>query len=534
MSLSISSEIDEKPESKEEYVRKMEKEEILVKENVLRICEKLSHLTGKEEITPEINNDMSYLSKYFLTAIETDQFYKIQFPYLFNICATFFGEIENDTFKFRKEIKEIGEQTKASTIELFTKLSENKCTQAPLLFNVMYLPYANYEDCIEIITSLTNCKFLNQIKDLYQPCVLDIDYDYQIKVKDDTIQKLQTKIKDIDEGKTGPVVKPTNYEPNIIKAAERGDLQSIRYSIEKEHNSANIFIDNNRSPLYIAAKCGHLQIVKYLISKGAKYDVRTSQNAIPLHVAAQEGHLPVVEFLVNVGSDIESTMDGMFTPLYIASLKGHEKVVDYLLKKGANTEAKNSSGVTPLSIASQSGFLDIVKLLVQKGANINSKDNNGNTPLYFAASKGHIDIVDFLISKKANVNNTSTENATPLYIASQNGYFDIVQTLIDNGANPEISLRSGASPLYIAAQQGNLDIVQYLVNHGANIESRYKTGATPLIISVQNGHYLIVQFLLNHGADVTAKNDNGSTSLAIAKQKKYKDIVALLSGFTKT
>jgi ankyrin repeat protein len=75
-------------------------------------------------------------------------------------------------------------------------------------------------------------------------------------------------------------------------------------------------------------------------------------NNTPLHLASQHGHIDIVEYLVNKGANVDSkdrsivmflSSDILFhgiTPLHYASEHGHIDIVEYLVNKGANVEAK--------------------------------------------------------------------------------------------------------------------------------------------------------------------------------------------------
>jgi len=54
----------------------------------------------------------------------------------------------------------------------------------------------------------------------------------------------------------------------------------------------------------MAAKNGHLEVVKFLVGQGkAEVDKATSLDEVPLDVAAEKGHLEVVEFLASQAFD---------------------------------------------------------------------------------------------------------------------------------------------------------------------------------------------------------------------------------------
>ena len=67
--------------------------------------------------------------------------------------------------------------------------------------------------------------------------------------------------------------------------------------------------------------------------------------------------LQIVQYLIEKGADIEAQNQYQYTPLHIACLKGHLEIVQYLIEKRANIEAKNKNQKTPLHFACKEGHL---------------------------------------------------------------------------------------------------------------------------------------------------------------------------------
>lgn len=76
-------------------------------------------------------------------------------------------------------------------------------------------------------------------------------------------------------------------------------------------------------PLWCAAAAGHLDIVKLLITHGAKVNTTTRTNSTPLRAACFDGHLEIVKYLVQHGADVEVRYN-FFSEL----LNCHELILD--------------------------------------------------------------------------------------------------------------------------------------------------------------------------------------------------------------
>ncbi len=112
---------------------------------------------------------------------------------------------------------------------------------------------------------------------------------------------------------------------------------------------------NKTSILYEACKAGDIEQVRSLCVNGA--DIEASCYYIqwtPLQIASKYGHIDIVKLLINLGADIEAKTLGIFTSLYSASLCGHIDVVKLLINLGADFEAKDCGGRTAKDVARNS------------------------------------------------------------------------------------------------------------------------------------------------------------------------------------
>ena len=98
-----------------------------------------------------------------------------------------------------------------------------------------------------------------------------------------------------------------------------------------------------RTSLSTAASCGHLDVVKYILSKGANINMVDNSKYTPLHAASKEGHLHVVEYLVNAGADINAASHNSYTPLSTALIKGRQRIVEFLMTIGKPSLATETS-----------------------------------------------------------------------------------------------------------------------------------------------------------------------------------------------
>lgn len=63
---------------------------------------------------------------------------------------------------------------------------------------------------------------------------------------------------------------------------------------------------NFRTPLHIAAESGSIELVEFLISKGAKIDIKDVSGVPPVFLACSKGNIHLAEKLIMYGANINA------------------------------------------------------------------------------------------------------------------------------------------------------------------------------------------------------------------------------------
>lgn len=356
-------------------------------------------------------------------------------------------------------------------------------------------------------------------------------------------------------------------------------LNDIFQFLSDKETIINTKDNSDWTPLHYAVYYNALDVVKFLVGKGADISARDKDGKIPLDLATQENDTGIAEFLkqtqldldkqlltavqdrnlskaevlVSRGANINTKNDDGYTSLHFAVLKNFQSGIDYLIKKGANIDAKDNIGRAPLHWAARDGYLDIVQTITEGGANLDVKDKDNKTPSDLASWKGYENIVQYLkqvqldkrllaaikgndcrevqnlVSQGANLEAKDRNGRTSLYWASCNGYLGVVQCLIDVRANLEVRDNNGDTPLHCAAWSGQLDIVKSLIDsRRADVNIKNDDGWTPLHWASKAGYLDVVQYLVNNRANVDARDKEGTTPLGIARAVERSNIVEYL------
>ncbi|KAG0200851.1 hypothetical protein BGX28_006188 [Mortierella sp. GBA30] len=93
-----------------------------------------------------------------------------------------------------------------------------------------------------------------------------------------------------------------------------------------------------------------------LIKSGSPVSQHDMHGCTPLHLAARRGHLEMVMVLVQLGGDVNSKGERQWTPLHESISQNHSNISSLLIACGADLKATNDAGETPEDVGRRRGL----------------------------------------------------------------------------------------------------------------------------------------------------------------------------------
>lgn len=342
-----------------------------------------------------------------------------------------------------------------------------------------------------------------------------------------------------------------------------------------------------RTPLWIAAACGHLDTVNLLLENGQDPSGRDYPLVPVRHcskwwypawardecfskaveVAAEGGHIDVVGRLIKAWVNFGGYTSIHRGALEAAFFKGYEEIVELLLATDAPI---NPSTV---QAAVYGGYENILNKLLdalqdeEAPGGLTAVSCGGSIALeekilprqhilplalYAAALAGRLEIAQALLKQGANANaKTKGFHCTALAAASANGHLDMVQFLIQHGARvnevlppdelagkrrrnrfmlPDDSEKSGrhGSAIQAAAFAGYLEAVRFLLDAGADVNAPGGYFGPAIQAATTTGELEIVWFMIENGAYLNTVAGCYGTCLQSAAFHGHVEILKLL------
>lgn len=282
--------------------------------------------------------------------------------------------------------------------------------------------------------------------------------------------------------------------------------------------------------LHFASKAGWRNAVKLLVECKADINARSSSGATPVMLAVKHSNFNIFDYLFKQGADLVGC-EGKKTILHYACIAGWSTVVQSLVDRGADIDAQTREGDTPLLIAAISGKKQIFDILMKAGASINICNLNSNRLLNYVCMNGWIDIVQHLLDAGLDINTTNLDGSTHLRVAAEFNNIGLFNFLLEAGADVEVKDSRGWTALHEVCARGSLSMVSALLSKGADVHAQSHEGITPLHIAAYHGKLDIVIRLLDAGTDVNSKAKDSTTPLYYAVLRRHLEVAAHLLNF---
>lgn len=156
-----------------------------------------------------------------------------------------------------------------------------------------------------------------------------------------------------------------------------GKLSKVNAMIDSDPSLVHTKLADDTTPLLAAAYAEQVEIVQYLVTKGADVNARDNvYHFTPLHAAAYVCNMDIAKYLIANGASINAKTIAKETPLHLAINCGDLKFVSYLISQGADRSAQDESGQTPLSLAELMSLGEISSALKTEGRTIKTPEEN--------------------------------------------------------------------------------------------------------------------------------------------------------------
>ena len=319
---------------------------------------------------------------------------------------------------------------------------------------------------------------------------------------------------EIEKGNNPSEANNMGFDPVVYAINAQAPTEVIKFLLEQKGNDVNKITHDARTYVFWAANRGNVEVVEYLISKGARLDMEDSHGSTPIGFAANGGqtNTKVYDALIKGGADIKKkNQEGASLLLSGIANDKDFTLTNYFISKGLSLKDTDAAGNTAFNYVAKTGNIELMKSLIQKGVKYN------NNAMIMAAQGGRgssnpIEVYQYLesLNLKPTYVNSNGENVLHA-IARKPNQEAIIKYFLSRGVDVNQADQDGNTPFSIAASfNRDTATVALFLSRAKNINQVNKKGISALAMSVRNNSPEVVQLLVSKGADVNVYDGEGN------------------------
>jgi ankyrin repeat protein len=277
----------------------------------------------------------------------------------------------------------------------------------------------------------------------------------------------------------------------------------------------------------------------------ANGDIRMTPNCVTLsHLAARSGHLEILKNLKEKSSLGIAAINSFGTPLIMAADQVQIEAVRILIN-----DVVDSEKIELFFHAVKANYdADVISLFLEKANEV--QDDNKWQPIHHAAKTTNVDALKILLEAKspADITAETVEKCTPLRLAigdsdermAEAAFSSQLMTLLTLQEQLTLPVQNSSGmridEIFQSIEQDREDAVSYLLqklqeqkpSEMSRILNQVIEGDTALTQAAKSNNTNIVKLLTNSGADLEHKNEDGQRAIHIAAENGNVDILKAL------
>jgi len=325
----------------------------------------------------------------------------------------------------------------------------------------------------------------------------------------------------ITEGNSPTILNKHGFDAVVYAILEKAPNKTIKHLLDKKGNNVNKLTHDKRTYVFWAAYKNNVDLMKYLIAKKAKMNLRDSHRFSVLTFAAAAGvqNRAIYDLCIENGIDIKTDIDehGANALLLIAPSLNDTKLLDYLVSKGIAFNSVDANGNGIFDYAAKKGNKTMMQKLISLGALFKVPTTDGANAMIFASrgtrsNTNSLETFKYLESLGISPNSITKQGFTPLHALSfKNKDVSIFEYFIEKGVDVNQQDENGNTAFLNAVYRNDLKVVKYLSQYITDINTRNKDGKSALMIALSKNSVETVEFLIEKGANINHKDEKGNT-----------------------
>ena len=288
----------------------------------------------------------------------------------------------------------------------------------------------------------------------------------------------------------------------IVYLAKEGNATAVRRRL-KAGDSPDTVDETRTTALAWAVTARQVEVVKVLLSAGARANLADMGGLNPLHVASRLGNLKILRLLLNAKAlvNTQSYIDGL-TALHFACSNGHEEAMKLLLQHGAlHLLGINRQNHLPMEIAVANGHDDCALAIMMwhakdRGRRIPSREElhsredlhaffvDASPPLslHFLVAAGDLNGVRAKLKDGCSPDDRDCSGMTALAVCAVTNCAEMMALLLAASADVNLTDGAGYTALHAGCYFDRHKCIKQLIDARASVNVAGLEGYTPVLL----------------------------------------------------
>lgn len=262
-----------------------------------------------------------------------------------------------------------------------------------------------------------------------------------------------------DESVSFGIVDQEAAGPAFLRAVTAGDAQAATRWLESKDRRRLMSVcdEHDRSCLHLAAKAGHVEVIRLLHDHGAELEARDRFHRTPLHLSCEYGRKEAADALLGYDCQAGAEDVKQRTALHLAAVCEEPAIARLLAsRQPALLGRRDETRRTPLfySVLNKHpvSVAEITRQLLELQSEVNARDAHGMTSLHYAAQEGRKTAVTLLLQHKADPTLEDSVNSNnAVVLAARN---DVVRRELQKAFDAHVASRGGTPAVSLPAVPG--------------------------------------------------------------------------------
>ncbi|MEM6642826.1 MAG: ankyrin repeat domain-containing protein [Bacteroidota bacterium] len=321
---------------------------------------------------------------------------------------------------------------------------------------------------------------------------------------------------------------------------EKPSIEEIKVKIAEGNSPTELTEYNFDAIGYAILEKNPVETIAFLLEQGNDVNKLTHDARTYIFWAAYKGDLNLMKFLVKKGAQTDIVDQHGYTLFMFAAVTGQEnqEIYDYITSFGVEVrkekDRKGRNALLAYVGATETG--EMLDYFLSQGLDINSVDKDGNGIFNHAAKTGNQKLLEKLRTEyKVSTEKNLQTNENAIFFASTRysrsgeetdlAFYDYLESL---GLDAAIVTKSGKTALHnLSFRTNNLEVYQYFMDKGVDLNRIDEDGNNALINAASRRNEEVISMLIENTEDLDHQNKEGMTAFARALKYNKLEIAKL-------